>query len=135
MKLDRIFKQELGREGMKGELEKVFGEKGELHVCLDRLLGSDGKLVHDILDMKNRNSPIGQLRATIESYFVGKDSQMYSMLDPNSKDSPISRLKGELLDKLEGIEKDIQTYLTKKDIISNTPQKGFDFEETRRVFD
>lgn len=90
--MEKIFKQELGKEGMRGELERVFGEEGKLHSCLEKLFGNDGKLVRDILDMNNKNSPIGQLRETIESYFVGKDSEIYNMLDPNSQDSPISRL-------------------------------------------
>ncbi|NWF87819.1 hypothetical protein HXY32_08450 [Candidatus Bathyarchaeota archaeon] len=132
--LEKIFKRELGKEGMKGELEKVFGDEGKLHSCLEKLFGKDGKLVRDILDMNNKNSPIGQLRATIESYFVGKDSEIYNMLDPNSQDSPISRLKQELINKLDAIETTIETYLTRKEIISKTPQKGFDFEEVVENF-
>jgi len=127
--LEKIFKQELGKEGMKGELEKVFGDEGKLHSCLEKLFGNDGKLVRDILDMNNKNSPIGQLRETIESYFVGKDSEIYNMLDPNSQDSPISRLRQELIQKLEGIESTIETYLTRKEIVAKTPKKGFDFED------
>jgi len=127
--LEKIFKQELGKEGMKGELDKVFGDTGKLQSCLERLFGTDGKLVRDILDMNNVNSPIGQLRKTIESYFVGKDSEIYSMLDPNSKDSPISRLRKEILDKLQDIEKTIEVYLTRKEVIEKTTKKGFDFED------
>lgn len=132
--MEKIFKQELGKEGMRGELERVFGEEGKLHSCLEKLFGNDGKLVRDILDMNNKNSPIGQLRETIESYFVGKDSEIYNMLDPNSQDSPISRLRQELIQKLEGIENTIETYLTRKEIVAKTPQKGFDFEEMLEDF-
>ncbi len=127
--LEKVFKQELGKEGMKGELENVFGDTGKLQSTLERLFGTDGKLVRDILDMNNVNSPVGQLRKTIESYFVGKDSEMYNMLDPNSKDSPISRLRQEILDKLQNIENTITVYLAKKEVIEKTPKKGFDFED------
>jgi hypothetical protein len=127
--LGNIFKRELGKEGMKGELDKVFGDTGKLQNILERLFGTDGKLVRDILDMNNINSPVGQLRKTIESYFVGKDSEIYSMLDPNSKDSPISRLRQEILDKLQNIEKTITVYLAKKEEILKAPKKGFDFED------
>jgi hypothetical protein len=134
VELDKTFKKELGKEGMKGELEKVFGDEGKLHSCLEKLFGNDGKLVRDILDMNNVNSPIGQLRETIESYFVGKDSEIYSMLDPNSKDSPMSRLKQEIVQKLDGIEKDIAEYLAKKEVIQKTPKKGFIFEDALEDF-
>lgn len=127
--IEKIFKQALGKEGMKGELDKVFGDTGKLQSILERLFGTDGKLVRDILDMNNLNSPVGQLRKTIESYFVGKDSEIYSMLDPNSKDSPISRLRQEILDKLQNIENTITVYLAKKEAIEKTPKKGFDFED------
>jgi hypothetical protein len=128
--LEKIFLQELGKDGMKGELDKVFGDDGKLHNCLEKLFGDDGKLVRDILDMNNVNSPIGQLRETIESYFVGKDSELYGMLDPNAKDSPIARLRQEILDKMQSIEKTIETNLVKKEIIQRTPQKGFMFEDS-----
>lgn len=132
--LDKIFKLELGKEGMKGELDKIFGDSGRLQQCLEDLFGSDGKLARDILDMNNKNSPIGQLRETIESYFVGKDSEIYSMLDPNSKDSPISRLRQDILSELEKIETVIETYLVKREVIEKTPQKGFIFEDALEDF-
>ena len=132
--LDRIFKFELGKEGMKGELDRIFGENGKLLQCLENLFGNNGRLVRDILDMDNKNSPIGQLRETIESYFVGKNSEIYSLLDPNAKDSPISRLRQELIDKLEKIETEIETHLARKEIIGKTPQKGFVFEDTLEDF-
>lgn len=134
VELDRIFSKELGKEGMKGELERVFGEKGELHSCLEKLFGADGKLARDLLDMDNNKSPIGQLRKTIESYFVGKDSEVYSMLDPNLKDSPIFRLKAEILDRLDGIESDIATYLAKKEVVDKSPKKGLNFEDDLEDF-
>jgi len=134
VELDKIFSKELGKEGMKGELERVFGEKGELHSCLEQLFGSDGKLARDLLDMDNNKSPIGQLRNTIESYFVGKDSQMYGMLDPNSKDSPMARLRTEILEKLEKIEIDVATYMGRKEEIENAPKKGFIFEDDLEDF-
>lgn len=132
--LDKIFKLELGKEGMKGELDKIFSDSGRLQQCLENLFGSNGKLARDILDMNNKNSPIGQLRETIESYFVGKDSEIYSMLDPNSKDSPISRLRQDILSELEKIETVIETYLVKREVIGKTPQKGFIFEDVLEDF-
>jgi hypothetical protein len=127
--LEKIFTQQLGKDGMKGELDKVFGDEGKLESCLEKVFGNDGKLVRDVLDMNNKNSPIGQLRETIESYFVGKDSSIYNMLDPNSQDSPISRLRIELLEKLQNIEKVIEIYLAKKEVIEKAPEKGFIFED------
>ena len=134
VELDRILEKGLGKEGMKGELDRVFGEKGDLHSCLERLFGDDGKLARDLLDMNNSNSPIGQLKKAIESYFVGKDSQMYGMLDPNSKDSPISRLRAEIVQKLEAIEGGITAYIAKKEVLDKSPKKGLNFEDDLESF-
>lgn len=134
VELDKIFSKELGKEGLKGELERVFGERGELRTCLEKIFGDNGKLARDLLDMNNNKSPIGQLRKTIESYFVGKDSQIYGMLDPNSQDSPMARLKTELLSKLEKIESDIAVYLAKKEVTDKAPKKGLEFEDTLEDF-
>ena len=32
--VEKLLTKNLGKEGMKGELDKVFGDKGELHGCL-----------------------------------------------------------------------------------------------------
>jgi len=132
--LDKIFQLQLGKEGMRGELDNIFGDNGQLQQRLENLFGSDGKLVRDILDMNNKNSPIGKLRETIESHFVGKDSEMYSMLDPNSKDSPIARFRQDVLNELQKIETMIATHLVKKEIIEKTTQKGFIFEDDLEDF-
>jgi len=132
--LDKIFQLELGKEGMRGELDNIFGDNGQLQQRLENLFGSNGKLVRDILDMNNKNSPIGKLRETIESHFVGKDSEMYSMLDPNSKDSPIARFRQDVLNELQKIETMIKTHLLKKEIIEKTTQKGFIFEDDLEDF-
>ena len=86
--LDGILRRELGEKGVQGQLNGIFGENGRLQECLDNVFGTDGKLVRDILGMDNRKSPIGQLRETIESYFVGKNSEVYGMLDPHARAKP-----------------------------------------------
>jgi len=132
--LEKIFIQKLGKEGMKGELDKIFSDKGELHSCLEKVFGKEGKLVRDILDMNNTKSPIGQLKKTIEAYFVGKDSELYNMLDPNAKDSPIARLRKEILDKMQTIENTITTNIATKEAVQKTPKKGFIFEDMLESF-
>jgi flagellin-like hook-associated protein FlgL len=132
--LDKVLMQQLGEEGMHGELDSIFSENGTLHQCLDRVFGNDGKLVRDILDMNNKKSPIGQLRETIESYFVGKESQVYGMLDPHAKDSPLCCLREELMKELNQIQTMITEQVARKGIIDITPKKGFVFEETLEYF-
>jgi flagellin-like hook-associated protein FlgL len=132
--LDKVLLQQLGEEGMHGELDSIFSENGKLQQYLDRIFGNDGKLVRDILDMNNKKSPIGQLRETIESYFVGKGSEVYGMLDPHAKDSPLCCLREELMKELDAIQKMITEQVAKKEIIEKTPRKGFVFEETLEYF-
>jgi hypothetical protein len=132
--LDRVFLRELGEEGMRGELDAIFGETGKLQQCFDNIFGSNGRLVRDILDMDNKKTPIGQLRETMESYFVGKDSKVYSMLDPHTKDSPICCLREELMKELDAIQTKITEQITKREVIQKTPQKGFMFEDVLEDF-
>ena len=134
VELDEIFQLKLGKEGMKGELDKIFGKNGRLECRLEDLFGDNGRLARDILDMNNKNSPIGRLRETIESYFVGKDSEMYSMLDPNNKDSPMSRMRQDIMSELDKIKSTIEEHLAKKEIIEKTTKKGFMFEDTLEDF-
>ena len=134
IELDRVFMQELGEEGMHGELDNIFGETGKLQQCLDSIFGKDGRLARDILDMNNKKSPIGQLRETIESYLVGKDSSVYCMLDPHAKDSPICRLREELMETLTDIQRKIEEQIVRKGIIQKAPQKGFIFEDMLEDF-
>jgi len=134
VELDKILEEKLGKEGLRGELDKIFGRNGELEICLEDLFGEKGKLTRDILDMDNKNSPIGRLREKIESYIVGKDSEVYSMLDPHREDSPMSRLRKEIMDELAGLKSMIEERIVKKEIIRKTTQKGFEFEDTLEVF-
>ena len=129
VEMDTILRSKLGKEGMEGELERVFGDEGELQHCLEELFGDKGKLVHDILDMDNRNSPIGQLRERMESYFVGKDSEIYSMLDPNREDSPICRLRQDIMNELDRIKTTIEGQIVKREVMEKSTQKGFTFED------
>lgn len=132
--VEKLLTTNLGKEGMKGELDKVFGDKGELHDCLEKVFGDGGSLSRDLLDMNNIKSPIGQLRETIESYFVGKDSEIYGLLDPNAEDSPIARLRKEIMEKMNSIETLVTSNIVKKNVISKAPQKGFDFEDDLEPF-
>lgn len=134
VELDRVFNQELGPEGMKGELQAIFGDTGKLQQCLDDIFGKDGKLARDILDLDNKKSPIGQLRETMESYFVGKNSQVYNMLDPHAEGSPLCCLRKDLTERLESIESKITEQIVKKELISKTTQKGFVFEDLLERF-
>ncbi len=132
--LERVFTKQLGPEGMKGELEKIFGDNGQLQRALGEIFGEDGTLSRDILDPDKDSTPIGGLRKTIESYFKGKDSEVYSMLDPHKKDSPVNRLREELVTKLDAIKTDLDAYLLKKKLIEKTTQKGFEFEDNLEVY-
>lgn len=127
--LEQIFTKQLGPEGMKGELENIFGDSGQLRRALEQIFGEDGTLIRDILDPDKESTPIGGLRKTIESYFKGKDSEVYSMLDPHKKDSPVNRLREELVTKLDAIKTDLDIYLAKKELTDKMPKKGFDFED------
>jgi len=134
LELNQILDAKLGKEGMEGELEQIFGKNGEFQLCLEKLFGDRGRLVRDILDMDNKNSPIGRLRERMESYFVGKDSEVYSMLDPNRTDSPMCRLRQEIMNELAGLKTVIERKIIEKEIIKQTTYKGFAFEDVLESF-
>ncbi len=123
----------LNKNEMEGKLDKAFGKNGELELMLDRHFGEDGKLM-DILDMDNMKSPIGRLRAQIESFFVGKDSTVYGVLDPYRKDSPAFQLREEIMKELRSIETMIKEQLVREEVEKVTPIKGAKFENVVETF-
>ena len=134
LELDTVFTRELGKDGMQGELETIFGDDGKLEQCLEGVFGTNGKLARDVLDLNNKKSPIGQLRETIESYFVGKDSEVYGMLDPHARNSPMCNLREDLMNELKSIEEKITEQIAKKEVIEKAPQKAFIFEDSLEQF-
>lgn len=118
----------LGKKEMEGKLEKVFGENGELEHKLEKHFGEDGKLV-DILDMDNMKSPIGRLRTRIESFFVGRDSEVYGILDPYRKGSPAFQLREEIMKELRNLEDMIKGQLVREEVEKATTIKGEKFED------
>lgn len=133
-RLDSIFQKQLGEGGMRGELAKIFGENGELQASLKKIFGDDGKLAREILNVDNKASPLWKLKESIESCFVGKDSEVYCMLDPYKEDSPAYRLRKDLLDVLKDIKGNIDTYIAKREVVEVTPLKGKEFEERLESF-
>jgi len=133
-RLQEVFQKNLGSDGLRGELDKIFGEKGELQSSLAGIFGEDGKLTRELLDPENPNTPLGRLRKSVEACFVGKDSELYSMLDPHKRDSPVNRLRQEILEALTDIKMDLQRYFVSKQVESTTPKRGERFEDDLWVF-
>lgn len=132
--LENIFTDQLGHKGMKGELDRIFGESGQLHLTLEKIFGEDGKLMRDIFDPASEATPVGRLRKSIEACFNGKDSVVYGMLDPHKEDSPLYRLRSEIMKELGDIKTDLNKYLVKKELVQETPKKGFEFEDRLEGF-
>lgn len=103
--IDDNLKKNLGKEGMKGELEKTFGENGYLENRLKGILGEHGKVVAEIFREDNISSPMYKIKRFMEENSKQIDNNIYHMLDPGNKDSLLFRLKEDITKKIEDIKK------------------------------
>lgn len=109
--IDLNLKTNLGKEGMKGELEKMFGENGLFESRVKEMFRDHDKVISDILKDDNINSPLYKVKRFIEENSRQMDSKIYVMLDPGNKDSLLFRLKEDIIRKVEDVKKagDIDT--------------------------
>lgn len=103
--IDNNLKANLGKEGMKGELEKIFGKDGYLENSLKERFRQHDMVIADIFKEENISSPLYKIKRFIEENSKQTDGNVYKMLDPGSKDSLLFRLKEDLTGKIEEIKK------------------------------
>ena len=132
VEIDNNLKKNLGTEGMKGELEKTFGNNGQLESKLREIFKENGKTIADIFREDNVNSPIYKIKRFMEENSRKTDDNIYNMLDPGNKDSLLSRLKEDITMKLEDIKKSSDTETINKMVETiKTANKG-DTEDIKR---
>lgn len=130
--IDNNLKKNLGTEGMKGELEKTFGNNGQLESKLREIFKENGKTIADIFREDNVNSPLYRIKRFMEENSRKTDDNIYNMLDPGNKDSLLSRLKEDITMKLEDIKKSSDTETINKMVETiKTANKG-DNEDIKR---
>lgn len=103
--IDNSIKKNLGSEGMKGELEKIFGANGSLEINLRDIFKSHDSAIADILREDNINSPLYKIKRFIDENSRQSVDNIYNMLDPGNKDSLLFRLKEDILKRVEEIKK------------------------------
>lgn len=103
--VDKILKENLGNEGMKGSLETIFGRNGSLESNLKDIFRNHEVVINDILSEENVNSPLYKIRKFIEENSRQTDTKIYDMLDPGNKDSLLSRLKEDIIKKIDDAKK------------------------------
>lgn len=114
-------------ESIKNNLEKVFSDKGLLKSALEDYLGEGGKL-KDLFDEKQKDSAIGKISEIMSKHFDGDGSVVKKLLDSNNPDSPLYLLKKDLMDTLKNIETSVTVKAKTEELLSKTPQKGFDYQ-------
>ncbi len=109
--IDANLKTNLGKEGMKGELEKIFGDSGYFENRLKEMFRDHDQAISDILKDDNINSPLYKVKRFIEENSRQMDNKIYGMLDPGNKDSLLFRLKEDIIRKVDDVKKsgDIDT--------------------------
>jgi hypothetical protein len=105
VEIDNNLKSNLGKEGMKGELEKTFGKNGSLETSLKERFKEHDTTIADIFKEDNISSPLYKIKRFIEENSKQTDSNVYKMLDPGNKDSLLFRLKEDITRKIEEIKK------------------------------
>ena len=103
--IDSNIKMNLGKEGMKGELEKTFGENGYLENNLKESFKDHNKTISEIFREDNINSPLYKIKRFMEENSKQLDNNMYNRLDPGNKDSLLFRLKEEIIKRIDEVKK------------------------------
>ena len=107
--IDINLKKNLGSEGMKGELEKTFGENGYLQNGLKERFRDHDMTIAEIFKADNINSPLYKIKRFIEESSKQVDNSIYNRLDPGNKDSLLFRLKEDIIKKIEEVKKSSDT--------------------------
>lgn len=102
--IDSDLKKNLGKEGMKGELENIFGESGILENRLKEIFKENGRIMTDIFREDNVNSPIYKIKRFVEENSRKIDDNVYNMLDPGNNESLIFRLKEDISRKIDEVK-------------------------------
>ena len=105
VEIDNNLKRNLGKEGMKGELEKTFGENGSLENKLRIIFKENDRTIADIFREDNVNSPVYKIKRLLEENSRKTGDNIYDMLDPGNKDSLLFRLKEDIMRKIDDIKK------------------------------
>ena len=116
--IDINLKKNLGSEGMKGELEKTFGENGYLQNGLKERFRDHDKTIAEIFKDDNINSPLYKIKRFIEESSKQVDNSIYNRLDPGNKDSLLFRLKEDIIKKIEEVKKSSDTEMINKSMES-----------------
>ena len=103
--IDNNLKMNLGKEGLMGRLEKIFGENGYLENNLKDRFKDHDKTIADIFREDNINSPLYKIKRFIEENSKQIDDNIYNILDPGNKDSLLFRLKDDIIKKLDEVKK------------------------------
>ena len=114
--IDNNLKANLGKEGMKGELEKTFGKNGYLENSLKERFKEHDDTIALIFKEDNISSPLYKIKRFIEENSKQTDSNVYKMLDPGNKDSLLFRLKEEITREIEEIKKSSDSEIINKAI-------------------
>ena len=132
VELDNNLKANLGKEGLKGELEKTFGRNGYLQNSLKEVFRDHDATIADIFKEDNISSPLYKIKRFIEENSKQTDNNVYKMLDPGNKDSLLFRLKEDLTRKIEEIKKSSDAEIINKAIDNIKTANKVDNEGLKR---
>jgi hypothetical protein len=112
--VDKNIKANLGKEGMKGDIEKIFGKDGYLENSLKERFKDHEDTIAIIFKDDNISSPLYKIKRFIEENSKQMDNNVYKMFDPGNNDSLLSRLKEDLTRKIEEIKSSSDQEITNK---------------------
>jgi len=100
---------------------------GKFVKSLKEYFDSGGKL-ESLINPDYENSPLGKFVKKLDEY-LGRGGRLEELLDLNREESPINKLKKELLAEIKELRDLISKSEGKKEVISRTTLKGYEFED------
>ncbi|MGB2799946.1 MAG: hypothetical protein WBC82_08920 [Dehalococcoidia bacterium] len=83
--------------------------------------------VDSMFDLKDENSPLGKLVASLGNYF-DENGKVQQLLDPYTENTPIYKLKKAILDEFKLLRDALVEKKKEEEVIGITPLKGYVFE-------
>ncbi|MDS0300922.1 hypothetical protein NDI76_19425 [Halogeometricum sp. S1BR25-6] len=122
------FDEEL--DTVKDELDRRFGDDGEVSAILDRHLGSEGRLARELDDVFGDN---GRLARRLDEELGEDGERIQTALDPDRDGTPTNRLRETIRSEIRELATQLEREDAKEEgrdeVRERTTEKGYIFED------
>ncbi|WP_411968691.1 hypothetical protein [Haloferax sp. YSSS75] len=118
-------------DDVREELDRRFGDDGEVSSILDRHLGPEGRLNRELDDVFGEE---GLFARRLDEELGEDGERIQDALDPDREGTPTNRLREALRGEIRELSKQLQVEEGREEVRQRTTEKGHVFEDTVAQF-